>query len=131
MPHDCVHSSRVLPYLWLSLAIVWLWLPPQIERQRRDGADFHFDWLASLAIVHGYATGIVSPVGVMAILALALLCYRYSDGRPIARAPRYHDNRHDAVLSRADGTRRSRVLQPAHCQRRGAESQARCPTRCT
>jgi membrane protease YdiL (CAAX protease family) len=70
----------VLPYLWLSLAIVWLWLPPQIPASGvTSRIAISIGWL-TLAVVHGYATGIVTPLGVIAILAFALLCYRYSTG---------------------------------------------------
>ena len=70
----------MLPYLWLSLAIVWLWLPPQISASGVTARiAISIGWL-TLAVVHGYATGIVTSLGVIAILALALLCYRYSTG---------------------------------------------------
>lgn len=78
----------MLPYLWLSLAIVWLWLPPQISASGvTSRIAISIGWL-TLAVVHGYATGIVTPLGVIAILAFALLCYRYSSGNqgPALRA---------------------------------------------
>jgi uncharacterized protein len=68
----------LLPYLWLSLAIVWLWLPPQGAAWRlwsRLGVSAV--WLA-LAIGHAYASGIVSVVGIGAIAAFGLLCYACS-----------------------------------------------------
>jgi membrane protease YdiL (CAAX protease family) len=68
----------LLPYLWLSLAIVWLWLPPQAAARglwSRFGVSAV--WLA-LAIAHAYATGIVSVVGVVAIAVFGLLCYACS-----------------------------------------------------
>ena len=68
----------LLPYLWLSLAIVWLWLPPQAATRglwSRFGVSAV--WLA-LAIAHAYATGIVSVVGVVAIAVFGLLCYARS-----------------------------------------------------
>ncbi len=78
----------MLPYLWLSLAIVWLWLPPQISaRGGTSRVAISIGWL-TLAVVHGYVTGIVTPLGVIAILTFALLCYRYSTGEqaPTLRA---------------------------------------------
>ena len=65
----------MLPYVWLSLAIASLWLPPRasagtLPLQRTISAG----WLA-LAVVHGYTTGVVMPLGVLAILAFGLLCY--------------------------------------------------------
>ena len=70
----------MLPYLWLSLAIVWLWLPPQISaRGVTSRLAISIGWL-TLAVVHGYAAGLVTPLGVIATLTFALLCYRYSTG---------------------------------------------------
>ena len=68
----------LLPYLWLSLAIVWLWLPPQAAA-RGPWSRFGVSaiWLA-LAIAHAYAAGIVSVVGVAAIAVFGLLCYACS-----------------------------------------------------
>jgi uncharacterized protein len=66
----------LLPYLWLSLAIVWLWLPPQTAGgpwSRGVSAA----WLL-LAIAHAFAIGIVSAAGVVAIAAYGLLCYAHS-----------------------------------------------------
>ena len=69
----------LLPYVWLSLAIVWLWLPPQTRVQgSMSRAGISAGWLV-LAIAHAYATGIVSPIGILVILAFGLLCYLYSD----------------------------------------------------
>ena len=68
----------MLPYVWLSLAMVWLWLPPQ--RSARPSPlrlSVSAAWLA-LAAGHGYATGVVTPLGVLVILAFGLLCYRHS-----------------------------------------------------
>lgn len=65
------------PYVWLSLAIVSLWLPPHSSvgplplRHAVSAA-----WLI-VAVGHGYATGVVMPLGVFAIVAFGLLCYRY------------------------------------------------------
>lgn len=77
----------MLPYAWLSLAIVSLWLPPQIARVRATSASplplrhaVSAAWLI-LAVGHGYATGIVMVLGVLVIVALGLLCYRYSRDR--------------------------------------------------
>jgi len=69
----------VLPYVWLSLAIGSLWLPPQpavaaLPLQHAVSVA----WLI-VAVTHAYATGVVTPLGMLAILAFALLCYR--DGR--------------------------------------------------
>jgi len=76
---EIAYTRRVLlPYLWLSLAIVWLWLPPQAATRglwSRFGVSAV--WLA-LAIAHAYATGIVSVVGVVAIAVFGLLCYACS-----------------------------------------------------
>jgi membrane protease YdiL (CAAX protease family) len=72
---------RVLPYLWLSLAIVSLWIP-----QRTSGAGWPLrlpvsaGWLG-LAIVHASAAGVVSPMGVVAIAAFGLLCFYSSRSR--------------------------------------------------
>ena len=72
----------LLPYVWLSLAIVWLWLPPQAAARglwSRFGVSAV--WLV-LAIAHAYATGIVSVVGVVAIAIFGLLCYACSRETP-------------------------------------------------
>ena len=68
----------LLTYVWLSLAIVWLWLPPQITA-REPWSRFGVSgaWLM-LAIGHAHAVGIVSVVGIVAIAAFGLLCYAYS-----------------------------------------------------
>jgi uncharacterized protein len=58
--------------------MVWLWLPPQ--RSARPSPlrlSVSAAWLA-LAAGHGYATGVVTPLGVLVILAFGLLCYRHS-----------------------------------------------------
>lgn len=68
----------LLPYVWLSLAIVWLWLPPQVSARgllSRFGVSA--GWLA-LAIVHAFAIGIISSIGIAAIATFALVCYGYS-----------------------------------------------------
>jgi membrane protease YdiL (CAAX protease family) len=67
----------LLPYLWLSLAIVCLWLPPQATARGPRSRGVSTAWLA-LAIAHAYALGIVTTVGVVAIAAFGLLCYAYS-----------------------------------------------------
>lgn len=69
----------LLPYVWLSLAIVWLWLPPQTSARGGPWSRFGISavWLA-LAIPHACAIGIVSVVGVVAIAIFGLLCYAYS-----------------------------------------------------
>jgi len=68
----------LLPYLWLSLAIVWLWLPPQVwARNVSSRYGVSAAWLA-LAIAHAFAIGIVSAIGVAAIGAFGLICYGYS-----------------------------------------------------
>ena len=76
---EIAYTRRVLlPYLWLSLAIVWLWLPPQAAaRGLWSRFGFSAVWLA-LAIAHAYATGIVSVAGVVAIAVFGLLCYACS-----------------------------------------------------
>lgn len=72
----------LLPYVWLSLAIVWLWLPPQVPA-RTPWSRFGVSaaWLA-LAIVHGVAVGILSMVGIVGIAAFGLLCFAYWRQRP-------------------------------------------------
>jgi membrane protease YdiL (CAAX protease family) len=68
----------VLPNAWLSLAIVYLWFPPQVSASRltaRTGVSAV--WLL-LAVAHAYWTGVVTPIGILAILAFGLLCYGYS-----------------------------------------------------
>lgn len=60
----------LLPYLWLSLAIVSLWLP-----WARFGVSAA---LLALAVTHAFALGIVSSVGIVAIAAFGLVCYGYS-----------------------------------------------------
>ena len=68
----------MLPYVWLSLAIVWLWLPPQvsavsvISRVRVSAG-----WLL-LAVGHAYWTRIINPSAVVAIVLFGLLCYGYA-----------------------------------------------------
>ena len=65
----------LLPYVWLSLAIVWLCLPPQIAAPRRwSRFAVSAAWLA-LAIAHAFSIGVVSIAGVVAIAAFGLLCY--------------------------------------------------------
>lgn len=71
----------LLPYLWLSLAIVCLWLPPQTRARGPWSRGVSAAWLG-LAIVHGYAIDIVSAVGVTAIATFGVLCYAYSRERP-------------------------------------------------
>lgn len=71
----------LLPYVWLSLAIFWLWLPPQPSATsilRRGGVSA--GWLL-LAIGHAYAVSIVSITGVLAILAFGLLCFADATAR--------------------------------------------------
>jgi uncharacterized protein len=68
----------VLPYVWLSLAIAWLWLPPQTKAGTSlSRVAVSAGWLV-LAIGHGYATSIVMPLGALVIAAFALLCHRFS-----------------------------------------------------
>ena len=67
----------LLPYAWLSLAIVWLWLPPQmLARTSWSRFGVSAAWLA-LAIVHAVAIGILSTAGIVAIAAFGLLCFAY------------------------------------------------------
>jgi membrane protease YdiL (CAAX protease family) len=77
----------VLPYVWLSLAIVSLWLPPHIALGRAATAGplplrhaASATWLI-LAVGHAYTTGVVTPAGVLAIVAFGLLLYRCSRDR--------------------------------------------------
>ena len=73
----------MLPYAWLSLAIVCLWLPPSASvRTVPLPWTVSAAWLA-LAATHGYATGVVAPLGALAILAFGLLCYRDSRRRNV------------------------------------------------
>lgn len=72
----------MLPYVWLSIAILSLWLFPRAARRRLGVSGA---WLA-LAIGHAYATGIVAPSGILAILAFGLLCYVDSQVHRIAVA---------------------------------------------
>lgn len=69
-----------MPYVWLSLAIIWLWIPPQTKAQGLWSRGVSATWLA-LAIVHAYAVGIVSALGVVAIATFGLLCYAYARAR--------------------------------------------------
>jgi membrane protease YdiL (CAAX protease family) len=67
----------VLPYAWLSLAIVWLWLPPQTSgRPSPTRLIVTAAWLM-LAVSHGYVTGVVTPLGALVTVAFGLLCYLY------------------------------------------------------
>jgi membrane protease YdiL (CAAX protease family) len=59
----------LLPYLWLSLAIIWLWLPSQLAVAAA---------MLALAIIHAYAIGIVSLAGIAAIAVFGLLWYSCS-----------------------------------------------------
>jgi membrane protease YdiL (CAAX protease family) len=68
----------VLPYVWLSLALVWLWLPPQVSADGVPPRVAVSAGFLALAVAHAYATGIVTPLGIIAILAFALLCYCHS-----------------------------------------------------
>lgn len=71
----------MLPYVWLSLAIVWLWLPPQVSASSLiSRASVSAGWLL-LAVGHAYWTGIISPIAVLAILVFGLLCYGYARKR--------------------------------------------------
>ena len=70
----------LLPYLWLSLALVWLWLPPQTTARGPWSRGVSAAWLL-LAIVHAYAIGVVSAVGVVTITAFGLLCCAHSRER--------------------------------------------------
>jgi membrane protease YdiL (CAAX protease family) len=67
----------LLPYVWLSLAIVWLWVPPQVSG-RTPWSRFGVSaaWLA-LAIVHALAVSILSTAGIVAIAVFGLLCFAY------------------------------------------------------
>jgi membrane protease YdiL (CAAX protease family) len=72
----------VLPYVWLSIAIVWLWLPRQVSGGRLiSRAAVSAAWLA-LAVGHAYWTGVVTAIGIVAILAFGLLCYGYAREQP-------------------------------------------------
>ena len=72
----------LFPYLWLSLAIVWLWLPPQVwARSVSSRYGVSATWLA-LAVAHAFAIGIVSAIGIAAILVFGLLCNAYSRNAP-------------------------------------------------
>jgi len=76
-PLDYTHLV-LLPYVWLSLAIVWLWLPPQVQaRSVSSRYGVSAVWLA-IAIIHAFAIGIVSAIGIAAIAIFGLLCYGYS-----------------------------------------------------
>jgi len=76
---------RVLPNVWLSLALGSLWLP---ARTSGGGWPLRLSvsagWLG-LSIVHAYATGIVSPIGILVIVAFGLLCF-YSSRKRLATA---------------------------------------------
>jgi CAAX protease family protein len=66
----------VLPYVWLSLAIGSLWLPSQpLVGPLPLRHAVSVGWLI-VAVAHAYGTGVVTALGVLAILAFALLCYR-------------------------------------------------------
>jgi len=68
----------LLPYFWLSLAIVWLWLPPQASAQSQlSRFGVSAAWLV-VAVVHAFAVGIVSSLGIAAIAAFGLICFGYS-----------------------------------------------------
>ena len=68
----------LLPYLWLSLAIVWLWLPPQLSAHSPSSRfGVSAAWLV-VAIVHAFAIDIVSSSGITAIAAFGLVCFGYS-----------------------------------------------------
>jgi membrane protease YdiL (CAAX protease family) len=68
----------VLPYVWLSLAILWLWLPPQsATRQSKRRLAVSAGWL-TLAIAHAHANRMVNMTGIAAILAFVLVCYTSS-----------------------------------------------------
>ncbi len=74
--HALAYTLCVLPYVWLSLAILCLWLPPHASvRTLPVRRPISAAWLV-LAVIHGYATSVVTTLGVLAILAFALLCYR-------------------------------------------------------
>jgi uncharacterized protein len=67
----------VLPYVWLSLAIVSLWLPPHKSAGTSPlPIAVSAAWLA-LAAGHGYATGVVTPLGMLLIVAFGVLCFHY------------------------------------------------------
>jgi CAAX protease family protein len=77
----------VLPYVWLSLAIVWLWLPPQVSAQSLTSrVSISAAWLL-LALGHAYAAGIITPIGIVAVLGFGVLCYGYTrERRPLPTA---------------------------------------------
>jgi hypothetical protein len=76
----------VLPYVWLSLAIVCLWLRPQASAYALTGLTLSAGWLL-LAIAHAYEAGIVSPLGVLVLVAFGFLCHRYwHDRAPLTLA---------------------------------------------
>jgi membrane protease YdiL (CAAX protease family) len=68
----------VLPYVWLSLAILWLWLPPQVSASSLPTrAAISAAWWF-LCFGHAYWTGIVTPIAMLAVLGFGLLCYAYA-----------------------------------------------------
>ena len=76
------YTLRVMPYVWLSLAIGSLWLPPRpLVGPLPLRHAVSVAWLI-VAFTHAYATGVVTALGVLAILAFALLCYRDTRERP-------------------------------------------------
>ena len=78
---EIAYTRRVLlPYVWLSLAIVCLWLPPQTRVRGPWSRGVSAAWLG-LAIAHAYALGIVSAIGVVAIAVFGLLCFAYTRER--------------------------------------------------
>ena len=72
----------MLPYVWLSLAIVWLWLPPQVSANSLTSRVLiSAGWLL-LAVGHACLAGIVTPIAILTILAFGLLCYAYTRENP-------------------------------------------------
>jgi membrane protease YdiL (CAAX protease family) len=72
------YTRRLLPYVWLSIAILWLWLPPQASaRSLPTRLGISAAWLL-LSFGHAYWIGIVTPIAMLAILAFSLLCYAYA-----------------------------------------------------
>jgi uncharacterized protein len=70
----------VLPYVWLSLAIVSLWFPLRSAARRPlSRVVVSMAWLA-VALAHASAAGIVAPVAILWSVALGVLAHRYWQG---------------------------------------------------
>lgn len=64
----------MIPYIWLSLAILCLWIPPQAGSTYWSLRHLLSAGWLTVAVAHGLMIGIITPVGVATILVFGVLC---------------------------------------------------------